>query len=290
MNKINKMKHSSVEWDSRQVLARHSPPSSSHGATVTLGLEMAATVCVFPWVSRQQSVTLKETISRDGRKEPHSDSVLKSNWVRVEPWIHVNIPPKKSKQPTTQTVRRLRGAGWVTDLVHSTLRTQECVWWWWGHVHVLLCCSCVHVHVEWDQRLLSMFSAIALFVTKAFGISVFIFLLERTCIWKLKDDLAECFLLRHVVSGDWTQVPGLGGKCFFHWDILQALHLIFFTLFSILCMCVHFPYAMSHVWKAEDNLWGSVFPLRGSWELNSSGHVWQQAPLLTKPYCQLTQP
>lgn len=78
----------------------------------------------------------------------------------------------------------------------------------------------------------------------------------------------------------------LGGKCSIHWDILQA-HLIFFTLLFILCVC---SLSCITCMKAEDNLWESVFPLCGSWELNSSGQVWQQAPLPTKPSCQLTQP
>lgn len=65
-----------------------------------------------------------------------------------------------------------------------------------------------------------------------------------------------------------------------------ALNIFYIVIYFVFT----FLYAASHVWKAEDNLWESVFPLCGSWELNSSGQVWQQAPLPTKPSCQLIQP
>lgn len=79
VNTINKPNHSFFEWDDTQVLARDSPLSSSHGATVTLGLEMSAT---FTWSTQQQSHTVREAVSRDGRKAAHSDSVLRKQLIR----------------------------------------------------------------------------------------------------------------------------------------------------------------------------------------------------------------
>lgn len=106
-------------------------------------------------------------------------------------------------------------------------------------------CVCVHTHMctcisrpEVDSSyLLPLLSYLQRFLVFLY----IFFLFRKNMHVEVKGQLGRvCFLLHCVVSGDWTQVTWLGGKCFIHWDFLQALHLIFFTLL-LGYVYVHFP-------------------------------------------------
>lgn len=130
-------------------------------------------------------------------------------------------------------------------------------------MHVFVCCSCVHIHVEWDQRLIvHIFFYIykkALFLIKAFGISVFIFLFRKNMHMEVKGRLGRIF--SPSPCGLW----GLNSGHWAWWQVLYPLrHLagpplnMLYTVNYFVCVC-SLSCMLCHMYGKQRTTCGSQF-------------------------------